>query len=156
LRLDHINLQRKDEVFKNGKWIVPPKWEDLIREKIQNNIETTGPLWTHDPNVRDNEATPPKAGTSIPAKIFGRRTRVIGMYEGGGTYNVDVYRPAGICKMRSHVTDGRKEPFCFVCQYFILKKIGRSFSPSIDTVLFERWKKKYQKKFSHAVAWKNV
>lgn len=72
---------------------------------------------------------------------------VVGVYEGGGTFNTRVYRPSGLCKMRTQRRANVKEkpleidvetgdlvvgperevrrfvPFCFVCRYTLVNTL---------------------------------
>lgn len=78
---------------------------------------------------------------------------VVGVYEGGGTFNTRVYRPSGLCKMRNQRRSIVKEkelefeedtgefvvgpdreikrfvPFCYVCRYWLVN--------TLDPVLLE-------------------
>ena len=63
---------------------------------------------------RDNAHTSP-TDPQRPRIIRGRYPEtLIGLYEGGGSADTEIYRPAGICKMRH--TD---YAWCYVCQYVL-------------------------------------
>jgi hypothetical protein len=81
-----------------------------------------------DPEIRldevsDNKDSPPSiSGFKGPCKDY----KVIGAYEGGGTFVGKAYRPSGACKMRD---DGRQDDegaFCFVCKYLIVSRVNAS------------------------------
>src|SRR6185436_6304702 len=81
----------------------------------------------------------PIPGVTLPADD---RPRVIGLYEGGGKINCDVFRPAPVCKMRDHIwprtleaserTQRRHFRFCFVCRYTIVNEVNPRRHPDID------------------------
>ncbi len=60
--------------------------------------------------------------------------KIVGLYEGGGYEYCGVYRPAGMCRMRS-VWGDVDQNFCHVCAFHILNKID----PALNTVLSKRF-----------------
>jgi hypothetical protein len=54
---------------------------------------------------------------------------VVGIYEGGGHVDCDIFRPAGRCKMRTADDFGlltalaKVDPFCQVCRYIIVDRV---------------------------------
>lgn len=69
------------------------------------------------------------------------RAQLIGLYEGGGTWNCSVFRPAAVCKMRNEyfpkqpTNDRRKRlnfRFCFVCKYVIINEIDPAMLAELD------------------------
>ncbi len=58
--------------------------------------------------------------------------QTIGIYEGGGTFTCEVYRPAGNCKMRGEFVDEKDVGFCFVCKYIIVDKIDPTKHGDLD------------------------
>lgn len=50
--------------------------------------------------------------------------KLIGVYEGGGTYVCEVYRPAGACKMRKSKSDIDSSSFDYVCKYLIVNRVN--------------------------------
>jgi hypothetical protein len=63
--------------------------------------------------------------TNLPPVKFKKpppaKADVLGIYEGGGHFDCDVFRPAGRCKMRT--ADDKVIPFCHVCRYVIVDRI---------------------------------
>lgn len=70
------------------------------------------------------------------------RPRIIGLFEGGGEWNCNVYRSAPVCKMRLHIflpteaADARVPRshfrFCFVCRYSIVNEVNPRRHPDLD------------------------
>jgi hypothetical protein len=103
---------------------------------------------------REPDFPPPVIAQGSPAFSPSDLAFVVGVYEGGGTFNAKVYRPSGACKMRDTafvntlarplVIDlaadplaplvlGQPEPrvrivpFCHVCQYALTNLISPTF-----------------------------
>src|SRR5262249_35231656 len=62
--------------------------------------------------------------------------KVVGLYEGAGTWTGMVYRPAGMCKMRSD--DGE---FCHVCKYLIINRVDPGNHALMDKLYYPTPKK---------------
>ena len=71
------------------------------------------------------------------------RERLIGLYEEGGGFNCQVYRPSGQCMMRNQyeavsdpasgaISDIVQLPFCHVCRYTIVSEIEPAKHPVLD------------------------
>lgn len=67
--------------------------------------------------------------------------KIIGIYEGGGHYTCNVFRPAGHCKMRTQweqrelinvVPHKGESAFCPVCKYLIVNRINPSKHVEMD------------------------
>ena len=71
-----------------------------------------------------------------------KKQHLIGLYEGGGIFNCDVYRPSGECMMRDQYEIRSLEendsprivkfPFCFVCRHTIVNEINPLRHPELD------------------------
>ena len=63
---------------------------------------------------------------------------IVGLYDNGHGYDCGVYRPTGICQMRSHNYKSgflgieRAHPFCPVCRYVMVDHIDPSKHGDID------------------------
>jgi hypothetical protein len=74
-------------------------------------------------------------------------SRIVGAYEGGATFNCNVFHPAGTCIMREQLADraeqaitsfnqGDVHPFCPVCRYIIVDNIDPRLHGDIDALYF--------------------
>ena len=63
--------------------------------------------------------------------------KLVGIYEGAGTWTGMVYRPAGLCKMRNS-GDGE---FCHVCKYLIINRVDPSNHVLMDRKYYPSAKK---------------
>lgn len=70
-------------------------------------------------------AAPFMTPTNLPPVKFKKapasKADVLGIYEGGGHFDCEVFRPAGRCKMRT--AEDKIVPFCHVCRYLIVDRI---------------------------------
>jgi hypothetical protein len=67
--------------------------------------------------------------------------KVLGLYEGGGAFAINTYRPAGACKMRNQdASDGEGE-FCFLCKYLIVNSVDPGKHPVLDERFYPRKKR---------------
>lgn len=122
----------------------------LVAPNIIAHINRGQPLWAYppppSPPVAPISVTPPtnlpggrlfwvgrKYGGDEKKKMPRMRARLVGLYEGGGTYDRGVYRPAGICLMRG-LWEGYfgLYPFCPVCRYFIVDRIDPTKHKELD------------------------
>jgi hypothetical protein len=123
----------------------------LIDPAVLAFLGTNGPFPKGQPcldgdpdHYNDDRACPPIPNFSRPSN----HADAIGLYEGGGNYSCDVYRPAGRCKMRKWndtVIESTTGPavihrteivgFCFVCSYILVDRI--------DATQHERLEKDY-------------
>lgn len=79
--------------------------------------------------VSNEKDTPPYIPNfNRPCKDF----RVIGAYEGGGTYVLDAFRPSGACKMRNQDNKDKEGEFCYVCKYLIVSRVNPSKLAKLD------------------------
>lgn len=73
------------------------------------------------------------AGLRIPStKAF-----ILGLYEGGVGYDLDIFHPAGLCKMRALFRPEIKfgvVRFCQVCRYLLVDKIDPTKHVELDAV----------------------
>jgi hypothetical protein len=70
-------------------------------------------------------------------------SRIVGAYEGGATFNCNVFHPAGVCIMREQLADRTEQPitnfdegdihlFCPVCRYIIVDSVDPRLHGNID------------------------
>ena len=71
--------------------------------------------------------------------------KMVGIYEGGGTYVGDVYRPTGACKMRSEYLEDGEGEFCFVCKYLIVSRVNASKLGKLDDEYPESKERKWER-----------
>jgi hypothetical protein len=140
------NLVTRDDLLVNGTFTPSNAvWYDVISQEVKefmggkNKENKPRPLYekkddnkTCDSftgmNFEDNDPCCP----SVPYRCWDS-PKVIGLYEGGGNKYCGVYRPAGLCKMRSgfdQMTD-----FCYICMLAIIKKID----PSLEKKLKDKY-----------------
>jgi hypothetical protein len=147
-------------IFKRGDLLYQPELADnkpltVFHPNVLFDLETI-----EEPFDMKTDPSKPNLGPSYPpehALVPDFKPRhaayVVGLYEGGGTFNTRVYRPSGLCKMRSTRRSIVKEkpleidddgelmvglerevkrfvPFCYVCRY--------SLANTLDPVLLER------------------
>lgn len=112
----------------------------LVDPAVVMHLAQKGPFGiNNDPTIPSNDAedAPKVEGLSKPKHA----ESVIGIYDGGGTFNTNVFRPAGNCRMRDigyttyWTTDWifhfipfpretwRVQGFCFVCKYILVNVI---------------------------------
>jgi hypothetical protein len=110
-----------------------------IEKPVLDFINTTGKGFdeaTDCTNCRDDVAFPP---TTIPNFTYpAHHYEVIGLYEGGGTFNCKVFRPAGVCIMRAGEfklpaeAKSRLATFSFVAKYIIVNHIDPLQLPKLN------------------------
>lgn len=114
----------------------------------------------HEPFAKKTNPSKETSGVSLPPTIAGYspkkslRPYTIGIYDGGGTWNHNVYRPSGACRMRitgiigtewieEHLFGGVMgdpilverpvfHPFCFVCKYALVNLVDPSVLGQLD------------------------
>jgi hypothetical protein len=103
----------------------------LIHSNVMQHLASTGRPFSHSTNCAafvsngsSGEPDPDIANFIYPSN----RYEVIGIYQGGGGFNCGVYRPAGMCRMRSYDRqaprgDTKRTKFCFVCQYALVNEL---------------------------------
>jgi hypothetical protein len=57
---------------------------------------------------------------------------IVGIYDGGGGFDCEVFRPAGRCRMRRGLD--ATTPFCAVCRYVIVDQIDPNVHPALDDI----------------------
>ena len=74
---------------------------------------------------------------SLPVGLKPPKTKafIIGVYEGGNVYDLDIYHPAGMCKMRNLTTSclGLTR-FCQVCRYLLVDAVDPSKHGALDAI----------------------
>ncbi len=87
---------------------------------------------TNPRTFKDGLATTPYPINDVSISSFKKHT-LIGMHEGGGSYNCDVVRPTAKCKMRSQYIDGYGHfRFCHLCKYIIVQQFNPSRHSELD------------------------
>jgi hypothetical protein len=72
-------------------------------------------------------------------------SRIVGAYEGGATFNCNVFHSAGTCIMREQLADRAEQPitsfnegdihlFCPVCRYIIIDTVDPRLHGNIDAL----------------------
>jgi hypothetical protein len=123
----------------------------VVEEKVLDKLKATNkPLNKYtDTSIPNKNADYPIdiADFKSPCKAY----KLIGVYEGASQYTGMVYRPAGLCKMRTssdpsffkestsaRVGDGE---FCHVCKYLIVNRVNPSLHDLLDRYLYPEAKK---------------
>jgi hypothetical protein len=74
---------------------------------------------------------------NLPVGLKPPKTKafIIGVYEGGNVYDLDIYHPAGMCKMRNLTTSclGLTR-FCQVCRYLLVDAVDPSKHGPLDAI----------------------
>lgn len=137
--------------FPKGSLLFEPRKDSagnilyIMDEKVKTHINTSGKAFKRNPPCSLCSKSAGKPDKIINFSPPWNDYQVIGLYEGGGTFNCRVYRPAGACKMRHYsITEGdiiydaslgifvwdedaKKHPgFCFVCKYILVNEINPS------------------------------
>lgn len=89
-----------------------------------------------DPISEGKDSPPDIPDYDKPCKGY----KLIGLYEGGGTFTTRAYRPAGACKMRNHEGSDGEGEFCFVCKYLIVNRVDPSKHAELDASFYPRKK----------------
>jgi hypothetical protein len=150
-------------VFPKGSLLFLPKLNNanelmyVVENKVLEKLENTKkPLNKYtDTSIPNKNADYPIriADFEPPCKAY----KLIGVYEGGSGYTGMVYRPAGLCKMRTssdpsflkelvaedkstsaRVGDGE---FCHVCKYLIVNRVDPSLHELLDKKYYPEAKK---------------
>ena len=95
--------------FKKGDVLFLPELDGgkeltVFHPAVLKHLQTNGEPFAKKANASVANTSPSEPPTSINDPTFKPRIAAftIGVYEGGGTFNTKVYRPAGTCKMRDH------------------------------------------------------
>ena len=108
--------------------------DTLIAGHMKDELE--GPLYAKEGDCDVNRDTEELEEDVDGFQEPDRADEVIGLYEGGRSYNCDVFRPAGSCRMRanpvSNFFDVRLSRYCFVCSYFIVDNLDPSQHAELD------------------------
>jgi hypothetical protein len=130
----------------------------LVHEATVARINAThNPLNTLDPDhAPPNRNCQGEAETPTPATNFpdGKAPKpplhspwIVGLYENGGGFDCDVYRPTGVCLMRRrHFFDETKSTessyqFCTVCRYVMVDLLD----PSLHGLMDQEYEPRYPK-----------
>jgi hypothetical protein len=113
--------------------LVAPAVRDYVRDTHQPLNGPAPPPGTACGN-RTNYIQVP---ANLPAGLKPPKTKafIVGVYEGGRRYDLDVYHPAGMCKMRSERTScvGLTR-FCQVCRYLLVDAADPSKHGALDAI----------------------
>jgi hypothetical protein len=108
---------------------------ELIGKNIRDHISDRGRALNQDPD--GDMCVPDKNEVQQPVKLdvdlpicFSHKTRMVGLYTGGRTFDCGVYHPTGSCIMRNSNSNGKE--FCAVCRYLLVDIIDPSRHFSID------------------------
>jgi hypothetical protein len=98
---------------------------------------------SHLPLNQDTNTTKINIGPDDPVDIASftapcKSYKVVGIYEGAARWTGLVYRPAGMCKMRS----SDEGEFCHVCKYLIVQRVDPSRHAIMDKTYYPKTKKK--------------
>jgi len=145
------------DIFRAGDVLYQPQVENgqpltVFHPDVLSDLKQFGmPFAKKDDKSKANkEAAYPPDRLAIAAPNFKPRHAafVVGVYEGGGSYNTRVYRPSGMCKMRktTRVNVREKAPFiesgdvvvrerevkqfvefCYVCRYALVNAVDPTF-----------------------------
>jgi hypothetical protein len=109
--------------------LVAPK----VRDFITGGVALNGPPAAGHDGFEVNTPINIPAGLKIPpTKAF-----ILGLYEGGGHYDLDIFHPAGLCKMRALSRPEVKHHvirFCQVCRYLLVDKVDPTKHFELDAV----------------------
>jgi hypothetical protein len=96
---------------------------------LSTNYNSTDPTKSDEPHVTA-DYPPWIPGFTEPCQRF----KLIGAYEGGYRYTINVFRPSGACKMRAHYRARAEGEFCFVCKYLLVNRIDPSKHGELDAL----------------------
>jgi IgA Peptidase M64 len=128
-------------IFPKGSLLFIPKRDALsnlvyvVEKKVLQNLTLTNlPLNKDTDTIKVNNE--PDYPVDIPDfKPPCKSYKLVGIYEGAATYTGMLYRPSGLCKMRtqsdSSKVDGNGE-FCYVCKYLIVNRVNPSLHGLLD------------------------
>lgn len=68
-------------------------------------------------------------------------SRLLGAYEGGGTWAGLIYRPSGTCKMRTSSGGDEHGEFCHVCKWLITNRVDPGKHHIVDSRFYPKAKK---------------
>lgn len=146
------------DIFKAGDVLYQPQVENgqpltVFHPDVLFDLKQFGiPFAKKDDKSKANKeaAYPPeRLATAAPNFKPRHAAFVVGVYEGGGSYNTRVYRPSGMCKMRKTTRVNVREkplmiesgdvivgperevkqfvPFCYVCRYALVNAVDPTF-----------------------------
>ncbi|MCB0705589.1 MAG: hypothetical protein KDC34_09785 [Saprospiraceae bacterium] len=130
--------------------LVEKRVYDFMKNNSYSGVATNGRALTEnhdthasgsDPVSKDFDAPPDVPSYKPPCDEY----KVIGIYEGGGAYTIDVFRPSGGCKMRDGQGDGGEGEYCFVCKYMMVNRIDPSKHAKLDSYYPDGKQKKVKK-----------
>lgn len=105
----------------------------VVEKKVLDKLKSTNLPLNRDTDTSkiNKEADDPIDITDFkpPCKSY----KLVGIYEGGGTYTGMVYRPSGLCKMRKSSDAGTGDgEFCHVCKYLIVNRVDPGLLAILD------------------------
>ncbi|MCL4876369.1 MAG: hypothetical protein KJ064_06915 [Anaerolineae bacterium] len=126
-------------VFPAGSLVFIPKRNSagelmfVVEKKVLDKLKSTNLPLNRDTDTSkiNKEADDPIDITDFkpPCKSY----KLVGIYEGGGTYTGMVYRPSGLCKMRKSSDAGTGDgEFCHVCKYLIVNRVDPGLLAILD------------------------
>ena len=115
--------------------------QSIIEEKVF--AELTG---SKDPLNKDTDTANLNTGPDFPRDISDfkppcQSSRLIGLFEGAGTWTGLVYRPSGTCKMRTSAGTDEHGEFCHVCKWLITQRVDSGKHQVIDRKFYPKAKK---------------
>jgi hypothetical protein len=148
------------DAFERGDILYLPEMQDgrpltVFHPKVLLKLQAEGnpfALKADPAKANDEPGYPPSMAPDFDPR---HPAYVVGLYDGGGTYNSRVYRPSGSCKMRD---SGRVEivekdvtvdpdrgrivgsptprtkfvPFCYVCRYVIVNTLDPTLLEGLE------------------------
>jgi hypothetical protein len=137
--LGGLNLPPTVPTFPAGSIVFVPKLDSsnrpvaVVEKAVLDALTALHKPLNKDPDTthvnKDEDDPFDIANFKPPCKSY----KVIGIYEGAGTFTGMVYRPAGLCKMRKIDDQGTGDgEFCHVCKYLIVNRVDPSFLAIMD------------------------
>jgi hypothetical protein len=113
----------------------------IIEEKVFAELTSS-----RDPLNKDTDTAKTNSGPDFPRDIGDfkppcQSSRLIGLFEGAGTWTGLVYRPAGTCKMRTSGGENENGEFCHVCKWLITQRVDAGKHQEIDRKFYPKAKK---------------
>jgi hypothetical protein len=115
----------------------------LISDPIRQQIDTSDSPLNAPAGTQGQACTPAPHGradvpaTNLPANLklppgLATKADIIGIYDGGGGFDCEVFRPGGRCRMRQGLD--ATTPFCAVCRYVIVDRVDPMVHKALDDV----------------------
>jgi hypothetical protein len=127
--------------FPKGSFLFIPRREKtgelayVVEKKVLEKLNTLSM-----PLNQNTDTTQLNNDADFPIEIAGFKPpcltyKLVGVYEGGGTYTGMIYRSAGLCKMRNfnpELGDAGDRSFCHVCKYLIVMRVAPGLLALLD------------------------